>query len=104
MWKIRLCVSIAALLLYCQSPALAQSPCMPAEAGLDFVNEKYGENPLFEGQMAEGRRFVLTWNAESGSWSLLVAHPADPGLLCMVGSGEGGKPAGGRRKPPGAPS
>lgn len=105
MWKLRLYASIAALLIYCQSPALAQPPCMPAEAGLAEIERDYGESPLFEGSTARGQRFLLTLNAETGTWSVLIGPV--PGMLCMVDNGDGGKPAGisaPTPKLPGAPS
>jgi len=100
LWKARLCLAVVGLLLYCQSPAVSQPSCMPAEAGLAWVSEKYQETPLFEGQMAQERRVVLTWNAETGSWSLLVGDPMGAGLLCMAASGEGGKPYSAPAAPP----
>lgn len=105
MWKVRLCLAIGALAVYCQSSALAQPPCMPAEAGLALMQGEYGESPLFEGQTTAGQRMVLTWNAETGTWSLLAGHPAMPGALCLVGNGDGGKPYTAPTAPPkGQPS
>lgn len=88
---------LAAFLFSAQAPAAAaaqEPPCAERAQGLALLAESYGERPLWQGVDAgSGALLLLTLNLESGRWSLLVARPEAPALLCLAAAGSGGASA-----------
>lgn len=100
LWKFRVMLSVIAILVVVQFPAVAQVVCAPAEKMLAAADELYGEKGLFTGKMPDGRTIHLMLNAETGGWSIFVE--GQDGQLCAPISGEAGGPF--RAPPPGRPS
>jgi hypothetical protein len=69
----------------------AESPAMCASyaAHEKYLAQRYGEFPVFTGQLQDGVVFRLFANGKSGSWTMLLIRAAD-GVACVQGSGEGG--------------
>jgi hypothetical protein len=100
LWKLRVMLSVIALLVVVQFPAVAQVVCAPATDMLAAAEKEYGEKGLFAGKMQDGRPVYLMLNPETGSWTVFVDR--GDGQLCAAVVGETGGPF--RAPPPGKPS
>ena len=81
-------IALAALAALIASPAGAQSvPRGPTPALAERLASEYGEAPAVGGVDATGRLLVMYANAETGTWTAVLATAE--GLSCIVSSGEG---------------
>ena len=72
--------------------------CGRADTILNNIMKKYGEKPVFmgESEAAQPRSnkpvklmVTLTYNSETGSWTLFEQMPMEERLLCMLSGGTG---------------
>lgn len=90
---------LAAASLAAGSAALAEAPardaaagpgsCASYEAHAGYLAHRYGEFPIFTGQMDDGMVFRIFANGRSGSWTMLVIRAN--GVTCVHAAGEGGQ-------------
>ena len=91
------------------APTLAQAQDMSCGTPGSFLNvvAGQGESPLWYGVTQGGHRLLMTENAKTGSWTLLI-FSFDGGKVCLVSMGAGAqvaKDVQDNRKPlPAAPS
>ena len=92
-------IAVFAAAAFAAAGALAETPshdaaatpplCAAYEAHAGYLARRYGEFPVFTGQIDDGLVVRVFANGRSGSWTLLVIR-AD-GLACVQASGEGGR-------------
>jgi hypothetical protein len=95
----RIAASLFAAILLGATGAAAEGPAREAAAGpalcasyethAAYLAGRYGEFPVFTGQMDDGLVFRVFANGRSGSWTMLLIR-AD-GLACVQAAGEGGQ-------------
>ncbi len=91
--------ALAATVLAAASGASAETPareaagtpalCASYQAHAAYLAARYGEFPIFTGQVEDGVVMRLFANGRSGSWTMLVIR-AD-GLACVQAAGESGE-------------
>lgn len=92
-------------------PALADPPAVstmavpvPCVAGDVLLSgaAKLGERQLLHGDTGQGTTMVLSTNADTGKWTVLIVMPGAPGAVCIIATGEALTP--GAIELPGEPS
>ncbi|MBM4071735.1 MAG: hypothetical protein FJ271_22835 [Planctomycetes bacterium] len=82
-------LAIALVLLAFVASARAQQPsqCGPYAMMAEGLAKEYSERLAFVALAPDGRRIELWVSPAGETFSLVIEHPALPGIACMIGSG-----------------
>lgn len=75
-------LTIAPILAHAQ-----QTQCAPLGLQLMHLMVKFGERPLVVGATANGGKFMLLTNPDTGTWTILMVQAPD--TACIGGAGDG---------------
>lgn len=94
---------LAVLLSALALPAWGQGQnCGPRDRVVQLLADRHGETRQSMG-LQQNMQVVETYaNAETGSWTIIVALPS--GMACLIAAGEAWQAEGGAPKPKGEPS
>ena len=75
------------------------SKCSPIKSTSMYLEERFGETPVFLGVSSKGYLLTLFLNEESGTWSIGKVSPSRKDVMCPLDAGGDGyiiqsKPAG----------
>ena len=76
---------LSATLLACATASHAQV-CVPYDAAVLGLQERFGELPIVRGLEGGGNIFELYFNPETGTFTALSVTPQ--GVACMLSAGE----------------
>lgn len=78
-------VAFFILALWAATPAVAQQQCLPREAALALLADRFKESRVGLG-IAANNMVVEVFASESGAWTITVTRP--DAMTCLVASGE----------------
>ena len=75
------------------------SKCSPTKSTSTYLEERFGETPVFLGVSSKGYLLTLFLNEESGTWTIGKVSPSRKDVMCPLDAGGDGyiiqsKPAG----------
>lgn len=80
------CLLAALAMAVSTAPAKAQQACMPRDAAIKQLEQRYKEAVTGRGLAANGVVMIEMFVAKSGSWTVLASNPR--GLSCVVATGD----------------